>query len=79
MTRAPESVRDLVRQLGGPQNVAQRLGVTGQAVGNWQLRGAIPRRHHLALWQMAQRAGLEWQPPGTDGLALAPIQPAQAA
>lgn len=76
---APSPIRDLVRQLGGAQQVADRVGVTPQAVTNWQMRGAIPRRHHLAIWQMAQRARLEWQPPGTDGLALAPIQPAQAA
>lgn len=65
------SARELVRQLGGATAIAHQLGVSAQAVTNWY-RDGIPRRHHLALWQLAQAKGLAWRPPGTEGLTLAP-------
>lgn len=71
----PSAIRDLLRGLGGPKAVALRIGVTPQAVTNWQMRAFIPQRHHLQLWRMAQAAGLDWQPPGTEGIALSPAQP----
>jgi hypothetical protein len=73
------TVRDLIRQLGGPAAVARVFGVTTEAVCNWQMRGAVPKAHHLRLWQMAQAAGLDWRPPGTDGITLAPAAPAPTA
>jgi hypothetical protein len=70
--------RDLVHQLGGPSAIATRLGISAQAVSNWYSAG-IPKAHHLRLWQMAQAAGLDWRPPGTDGITLAPAAPAPTA
>lgn len=57
-------VADLIAGLGGHQRVSARLGLGKSAVGMWVTRADIPREHHLALWEMALAAGLEWQPPG---------------
>lgn len=58
----------LLRRLGGQRVVAGRLGLARSAVGNWAVRGSIPGDHVLAIWQMAIEAGIEWEPPGADGL-----------
>jgi hypothetical protein len=66
--------RELIRGLGGPKTLGEALGLSPQAVCNWYATG-VPKAHHLAVWRMAQAAGLNWQPPGTEGIALAPAQP----
>jgi hypothetical protein len=71
-------VQELVQHLGGPSVVAKALDVSSEAVCNWYSRG-IPRGRHLQLWQLAQAAGIEWQPPQTEGLTLAPALSAIAA
>lgn len=65
-------IRDLIKRLGGPSEVAARIagGVTGKAVSMWGTRGEVPGEHAVALWRLAQAAGLDWAPPGADGLAL---------
>lgn len=65
-------VRDVIERLGGPAKVAAALGMRTNAVANWSLRGIVPARHHTRLWRMAQEAGLDWRPPGSEGLTLAP-------
>lgn len=79
MSDAALTVRDLIRQLGGPATVGRQLGVTAEAICNWQARGAVPKARHLDVWRLAQAAGLSWRPPGADGLALAPRPVSQAA
>jgi hypothetical protein len=79
MSDAALTVRELVRQLGGPASVGRKLGVTAEAICNWQARGAVPKARHLDVWRLAQAAGLSWRPPGADGLALAPCPVSQAA
>jgi hypothetical protein len=66
------SVRDVVRKLGGYQRVADLFGVGYTAVCNWCAADAVPARHELRMWRLAQEAGLPWRPPGSDGLALPP-------
>jgi hypothetical protein len=65
---------DLIRSLGGPTSVAAALGLRVQAVGNWTMRGAIPRRHHLSVWRLATKKRVAWTPPDADGLALVPAE-----
>jgi len=60
----------LIRALGGPKAVAEACGVTMSAVGCWQVTGTIPARHWLRLWRMAKERGLDWRPPGAEGLDL---------
>jgi hypothetical protein len=79
MSDAALTVRELVRQLGGPASVGRKLGVTAEAICNWQARGAVPKARHLDVWRLAQAAGLSWRPPGADGLALTPRPVSQAA
>ena len=55
--------RELIRRLGGPTAVAADLGLRTQAVGNWVMRGSVPREHHLAVWSLALRQGVDWRPP----------------
>jgi hypothetical protein len=72
------SIRDLVRALGGPAAVGRALGITLEAVCNWQRHNAVPEARQLAVWRMAQAAGLPWRPPGAAGLTLpAPAPPPQ--
>lgn len=60
--------RELIKALGGSTAVGARLGVTSQAVSNALRRNALPADWHLPLWQMALDAGLDWTPPGAEGL-----------
>lgn len=65
-------VADILRRLGGPARVARACGVTISAVGCWQIRDEIPPRHWLTIWRMAREAGIDWRPPGAEGLDLVP-------
>jgi transcriptional regulator with XRE-family HTH domain len=62
------TVRALRAALGGQAEVARRLGVTRAAVSHWVAADALPRKRHLQIWRMAAEAGLEWTPPGAEGL-----------
>jgi hypothetical protein len=66
---------ELIEALGGPTVVAADLGFRIARVGNWTMRGAIPREHHLAVWRVAMRKNVAWTPPDADGLVLAPAPP----
>lgn len=70
---------ELIEGLGGMTAVARQLGVEPNRVNNWKRRG-VPGEHYLPLWRMAIAAGLDWQPPGADGLreALCPVAAHQA-
>ena len=61
--------RVVIAQLGGPSAVAKHLRVTPQTVTGWSTAG-IPARHWLRLWRMAKERGLDWRPPGAEGLDL---------
>ena len=65
-------LRDVITALGGPAVVATGLGVKPGAVATWSWRGRLPSRHAVPLWIMADRAGLAWRPPGTEGLSVGP-------
>lgn len=71
----PLSVQDLVKALGGPANVGRELGLRTVAVSMWYApgRNRIPPAHVLALWRLAQAKGLNWTPPGYEGLRLEPV------
>lgn len=42
------------------------------AVSNWAARDEIPGEHRITVWEMAAAAGIDWKPPGAEGLTLAP-------
>jgi transcriptional regulator with XRE-family HTH domain len=78
------TVRQLIRALGGGAAVAQRCGVTRQAVSHWVRDDAAPKSHHVTLWTMASEAKLPWQPPNADAIrhlvaTTAPSAKAEAA
>lgn len=52
----------------GRKAVATACGVRQNAVSNWLARGEIPAEHLNTVWQMALDAGLDWTPPGAEGL-----------
>lgn len=76
---------DLIRAMGGPAKLAAALGVPANTVAYWSHRNKIPADRWLEVWRMAIDAGLDWQPPGADGLREAlclvprPAQPREAA
>lgn len=59
---------ELLSALGGHAAVAERLGLRRTAVTMWVRRGEIAAEHRLTVWQMALDAGLDWAPPGAEGL-----------
>lgn len=65
------TVRELIRQLGGPTRVAARCGVSVSAVTNWSARDRIASDHVVAIWRQAHESGVEWAPPGAEDLSLA--------
>lgn len=70
------SVRELIRLLGGPTVVAAKRRVTVSAVTNWAARDEVPGEHRVPMWRDAYEAGIDWTPPGAEGLTLAPRQEA---
>jgi transcriptional regulator with XRE-family HTH domain len=72
------TTRQLVRALGGGAAVAQRCGVTRQAVSHWLRAGAVPAVHVPVLAEMALAAGLSWEPPGADAIRAQLAAPSKA-
>lgn len=68
---------EIIRALGGPSKLAARLSLPGNTVAYWGHRNRIPAERWLEIWRMAIAAGLDWQPPGAEGLreALCPVPP----
>lgn len=64
---------DVIEGLGGATEVGRRCGVTASAVSNWVARDAVSAMHALAIWRMATAAGLDWTPPGAEGLRLVEV------
>lgn len=74
------TLRELFRQLGGQARVARSLGVVPTAVSNWAVANRLPAQHHIALWRLALKAGLPWEPPGAAELRpLLAAKPAEVA
>lgn len=69
----------LISALGGNLKVAAECNVGPSAVSNWLARGAISAEHRLTVWRMAAKAGLDWSPPGCEGLALVQRPASEAA
>jgi hypothetical protein len=68
---ANPTIRDVVRRLGGPAAVGRYLGIHPDGVSMWAFSAqGIPQRHHLALWRLAVERGVDWRPPGAEGLRL---------
>lgn len=44
------TVRATIQALGGTASVARELGISMQAVSNWQSEGHIPPGYHLAFY-----------------------------
>jgi hypothetical protein len=63
-------VSALIAKLGGPAALGRKLGITTQAVSNWHVTGRVPPNHEVRVWKLATEAGLQWTPPGAEGLAL---------
>jgi hypothetical protein len=70
-------VDQLIDDLGGAAAIAAACRVSLPAVYNWQARNEVPSRHRLTLWRLAKERGLDWRPPGAEGLDLV-ILPATA-
>lgn len=66
------SVSPIIAALGGPAALARQLGIASSAVRMWSQRQRLPQKHALAVWRLAHEAGLDWRPPGFDGIELAP-------
>jgi hypothetical protein len=65
------TVSAIIAALGGPAALARQLGLAAGAVRMWSQRERLPTRHALAVWRLAHDAGLDWRPPGCEGLELA--------
>jgi hypothetical protein len=74
------SAAELIRALGGPRRVGERVGCSTSAVSQWRNAG-IPREHYVVMWTMALEAGVAWEPPGADAIRaqLGASPPAKAA
>lgn len=55
---APTVANDVIRLLGGPRRLAERLDTNWRAVAAWTLNG-IPSKHHFEIVRIAQEEGLE--------------------
>lgn len=49
----------IIERLGGISFVASHFGLSEKAVWQWQHRGRIPGKYHLALLQMAHERGAD--------------------
>jgi hypothetical protein len=75
----PATIRDLVRALGGPAVVGRELGITAEAVCNWQTRNKVPPAREFAIWRLARIRNLGWLPPSAiDAGWVAPSPASQA-
>ena len=52
------TIAEFIGRLGGHVKVADRLGITRQAVYLWEKTGHIPWRHHLELETWAKELGI---------------------
>jgi hypothetical protein len=57
-----DTIDKLVRSLGGPSDLGQRLGICQSAVSMWSVRGFIPPAWHFRLYIELVRKGLEFDP-----------------
>lgn len=64
------NVRDLIHNLGGPKRLGEVLDEPMKTVSSWGARDSVPAEHRVRVWRLARQAGLDWTPPGFEGLAL---------
>lgn len=65
------TVRAVIDALGGPAEVGEICRISAPAVSNWGARDVVAAEHRITIWRLAQAKGLDWKPPGADGLCLA--------
>jgi hypothetical protein len=51
------TVKAAIKALGGTASVAKEVGVSMQAVSNWQREEHIPPGYHLAFWLRLRSQG----------------------
>jgi hypothetical protein len=68
------TVAETIQALGGATAVSRVCRVSLAAVCNWVSDGKIPPAHHAALWRMAQARGVDWTPPGFEGVRLVLVE-----
>lgn len=56
------TVSEIIEKLGGTGAVADRYRVTANAVSNWRVANAFPRRLHMAIWLDCRAAGVDLPP-----------------
>ncbi len=66
--RTHSTVRSAIKALGGTACVAREVGVSMQAVSNWQTEGHIPPGYHLAFYLRLKSQG-DRVSPGVFGLS----------
>ncbi|MEQ8822769.1 MAG: hypothetical protein RIC14_00165 [Filomicrobium sp.] len=56
------TIEELVRELGGREEIALRFGIVPGNISNWEAQGYIPQGWHLRLWLWAVDKGLDVHP-----------------
>ena len=76
-----EPAQTIIRKLGGPNAVAEVVGVHRTRVSNWQRSraaggtdGLVPQKHHAALLAFARDKGIELKP---EEFVQRPSEPAE--
>jgi hypothetical protein len=63
-------VRELIERLGGATAVATACNLPPVTVRMWAVRDRVAAEYHIAVWRLAEAAGVAWRPPGAEGLRL---------
>ncbi|WP_291295841.1 hypothetical protein [Elioraea sp.] len=65
-------VRTAIDRLGGPSVVAERVRANVKQVWAWGSRDSVPAEFQVPFWEACKAAGVNWAPPRSGGLTLAP-------
>lgn len=60
--------KTLLRSLGGQTKVARRLDIAMNRVNSWIIRDGIPGEFYVPIWHLCLEKGIDWRPPGADGI-----------
>lgn len=62
---------DVIARLGGASTVAKELKKKRTTVAMWAKRNVVPSTEdRVSLWRMARSSGIDWTPPGLNGLTF---------